>query len=313
MLVRIREGIQLADVQWTGMPEQLGVYLMDTADGLAVVDPGPTVCREALEAALGAMGATVGDLRHILLTHIHLDHAAVAGSLVRQVPGARVYVHSRGAPHLEDPSRLLASALRIYGDELATLFGEFGAIPRDRLVVLEGGERLSLGQRRIRVAATPGHAIHHVAYLDEGEGVAFTGDVGGEATQHGTPCLPVTPPPDIDLPAWRRSIDLIQDWRPEVLGVTHFGPVPAPQAHLEELWTRLVDWSEQVRVLVADTSRTDEEQASLFADAEWARLTSGLPEERAAWVDRRSIHSSYFGLARYWRRQVPTPATTPPT
>ncbi len=302
MLVRIREGIMQADVHWL-TPEMLAVYLIDTGDGLAVVDPGPSVTREALEQAIGAMGATFSDVRHVLLTHIHLDHAAFAGQLVKESPRAHVYVHARGAPHMEDPSRLLASALRIYGDDMARLFGDYGAVPRDRLVVLEGGEHLKLGHKRLLAGYTPGHAIHHIAYLDEKEGVVFTGDVAGEATQHNTPALPVTPPPDIDLESWRTSIDLMLSWRPEQLLLTHFGQVARPQEHLEEMWTRLVDWAAQVKEMIADTSRSDEYHAEAFAESEWQRLTSGMPQEQAEWVDRKSIQSSWPGLARYWRRK----------
>ncbi len=309
MLVRVREGVMRGDLHWMEQPEGIATYLIDTRDGLAIVDPGPTVCQEALASCIGAMGASFRDVRHVLLTHIHLDHAAFTGSLVRQEPRIRVYVHARGAPHLEDPSRLLASANRIYGDDMARLFGEFGAVPRDNLVVLEGGERLSLGTRRFLAGYTPGHAIHHLAYLDEHEGLVFTGDVAGECTQHDTPALPVTPPPDIDLESWRSSIDLMLSWRPEVLLLTHFGEVPDPRRHLEEMWSRLEDWAAQIREMVEDSSRSDDAHADAFEEAEWDRLTSGMPAEQARWVDHRSIRSSWFGLARYWRRRL-TPPTT---
>ncbi|MBL8960606.1 MAG: MBL fold metallo-hydrolase, partial [Gemmatimonadetes bacterium] len=159
-----------------------------------------------------------------------------------------------------------------------------------------------LGDRRWRVAATPGHAIHHVAFLDEREGLAWTGDVAGEATQHGTPALPAAPPPDIDLAAWRTSLDLLEGWRAEQLLLTHFGQVADPAAHLQDLWARVVDWADKVRASL-DEPGTDEERAAQFADAEWAFLTRDLPAEQAAWVHRSTIESSWAGLARYWRKQ----------
>lgn len=302
-LVRIREGIALGDLHHAGQVESVATYLVETRDGIAVVDPGPTSCAEAFRDALRVFGARPSDLRHVLLTHIHLDHAGYAGSLVREVPGITVYVHEVGAPHLVDPSRLMASARRIYGDAMESLWGDFLPVPADRLRVLAGGERLVLGERRWLAAATPGHAIHHLAFLDEHEGVAWTGDVAGEATQHGTPALPAAPPPDIDLPSWRQSLDLIEGWRAEQLLLTHFGAVADPAAHLGELWARVLDWAEKVRASLDDAG-TDEERAERFADTEWAHLTQGLPPEQAAWVHRSTIQSSWSGLARYWRKQA---------
>lgn len=307
-LVHVRTGMAYGDLRHEGREEAIAACLVDTGDGLALVDPGPSSTREALEALVAAFGARRDDIRHLLLTHIHLDHAGVAGSLVRDVPRARVYVHARGAPHLADPTRLLDSARRIYRDRMDALWGEFLPVPTDRLVVLEGTERLALGSRRWRVAATPGHAIHHVAYLDEHEGIVFTGDVAGEATQHGTPALPVTPPPDIDLEAWRPSLDTILGWGPEGLVLTHYGLVRDPRAHLDAMWGRLLDWSAQVRDAL-DAPGTDDEKADAFQASEVARLTAGMPAEQARWVDADAVRSSWFGLARYWRRKHTPPAT----
>jgi len=309
-LVHVRAGIAYGDLRHLDRPEAIAACLIDTGDGIGLLDPGPSSCREALEGLLARFGARRDDVRHVFLTHIHLDHAGVTGSLVRDVPRARVYVHARGAAHLLDPTRLLASAQRIYGSELDRLWGEFLPVPRDALVVLEGGERLHVGSRRWRVAATPGHAVHHVAYLDEHEGIVFTGDVAGEATRHGTPALPVAPPPDIDLEAWRPSLDRILAWGPEALVLTHFGLVPDPSGHVEEMWARLLDWSAQVRDSL-DRPGTDDERADAFRDAELARLTEGMPADRAQWVEADAIRSSWFGLARYWRKKLAPPVVPP--
>jgi glyoxylase-like metal-dependent hydrolase (beta-lactamase superfamily II) len=302
-LVRIREGIALGDLEFAGQLEAVATYLVDTPDGVVVVDPGPWSCTEAFREALRLFGAAPADVRHLFLTHIHLDHAGAAGALAREVPELTVHVHRVGAPHVVDPSRLLASARRIYGDDMDRLWGECLPVPPDRLSILEGGERLTLGSRRWRVAATPGHAIHHLAFLDEQEGLAYTGDVAGEGTRHGTPPLPAAPPPDIDLEAWRTSLDLLEAWRPEQLLLTHFGPVTDPTSHLHELWHRLLEWAATVRSSL-DTAGSDEERAARFADAEWERLTRGMPPEQAARVHRDTIEGSWYGLARYWRRRM---------
>ena len=302
MLVRFREGMVLGDLLHLGRAESIATALVDTGDGIGIVDPGPSSCRDVLQEILRDWGAGFEDVRHVFLTHIHLDHAGVTGSLLQATPRAQVYVHARGAPHMADPTRLLESAGRIYGEDMDRLWGEFLPVPRDRITVLDGGERLTIGFRRWRVAATPGHAVHHVAYLDERDGVVFAGGVAGEATQHGTPALPVAPPPDIDLESWRPSLDRILEWRPESLFLTHFGEVHEPRGHIEEMWARLVEWSELVRASL-DQPGTDEERADAFFQQVWDELTATMPPERTTWVERDAIRSSWFGLARYWRKR----------
>src|SRR5207249_2172225 len=167
-------------------------------DGV-IVDPGPASSVAALDGV---------EPRALLLTHIHLDHAGATGVLVRRHPELVVYVHEIGAPHVADPSKLLRSAARLYGDDMERLWGEVLPVPAERLRVLRGGEVLG----RFRVAYTPGHASHHVSYLHEPTGVAFTGDVTGVRIHDGCILAP-TPPPDIDLQAWRASLDVIETWR----------------------------------------------------------------------------------------------------
>ena len=308
-LVRIRDGIALADLHLGGEAESVATYLVETRDGLVIVDPGPGSCADAFHDALRQAGASVTDLRHLLLTHIHLDHAGAAGALAREVPHLQVHVHPVGAPHLLDPGRLLASAQRIYGDDMDRLWGPFLPVPVDQVRVLDHDARLTIGERRWRVAATPGHAIHHLAFLEEREGLAWTGDVAGEATQHGTPALPAAPPPDIDLAEWQRSIDLVAGWRPEALLLTHYGIARDPQAHLRELWDRLVDWAGQVQRSLEEPG-SDEERAERFGSTEFERLTRGMSPGQARWVNRSTIVSSWPGLARYWRRRMKADAGT---
>jgi glyoxylase-like metal-dependent hydrolase (beta-lactamase superfamily II) len=202
-------------------------------DGV-LVDPGPQSCEDTLLAALGGEPP-----RALLLTHIHFDHAGAAGALVRRWPDLPVYVHERGAPHLIDPTKLVASAARLYGGEdgLARLWGEVVPVPESNLRVLQGGE--SGVEGAFRVEYTPGHASHHVSYLHEGSGMAFVGDMAGVRVPPGPFTLAPTPPPDIDVEAWERSLGTIAGWDPQRLGLTHFGEVDDPGAQLDRVRERL--------------------------------------------------------------------------
>jgi glyoxylase-like metal-dependent hydrolase (beta-lactamase superfamily II) len=196
------------------------------ADGV-LVDPGPQSCEHTLLERLGDERP-----RALLLTHIHFDHAGVSGALVRRWPDLPVYVHERGAKHLADPERLVASATRLYGEEgMQRLWGDVVPVPEDNLRVLTGGERGIEGG--FRVEYTPGHASHHVAYLHEDSGWAFVGDVAGVRIPPDDLVVAPTPPPDIDVEAWERSLDVVAGWSPERLALTHFGEVGEPQAQLD--------------------------------------------------------------------------------
>ena len=198
-------------------------------DGV-LVDPGPQSCEETLLEAIGGERP-----RALLLTHIHFDHAGAAGALVRRWPDLPVYVHERGAKHLVDPERLVASAARLYGGEegLARLWGEVVPVPEENLRVLEGGETGIEGA--FRVEYTPGHASHHVCYFHEDSGWAFVGDMAGVVVPPNPYTLAPTPPPDIDVEAWERSLGIIGAWEPKGLGLTHFGAVEDPPEQLERL------------------------------------------------------------------------------
>src|SRR5664280_637545 len=212
---------ELTDLLHLGRPRVIGAWRV----GEVIVDPGPSSCLERLLPGLDADPPRV-----IALTHIHLDHAGATGTLLRRFPEAEVWVHERGARHMVDPSRLIDSATRLYGAEMQRLWGEFLPVPADRVRVLEGGETLGA----FRVAYTPGHASHHVSYLHQPSGFAFTGDVTGVRIGAGLVLAP-TPPPDIDLEAWRASIDTIERWRPRRLAVTHFGGFDDVAEHLDAL------------------------------------------------------------------------------
>src|SRR5918911_3187880 len=223
------------DVLHQGVPRAICCFQIDDV----IVDPGPESSHRALLDGLDGFVP-----RAILLTHIHFDHAGATGALCRLWPDAEVWVHERGARHMADPSRLVASAQRIYGDQFATLWGEVVPVPQERMRVLTGGERLD----GFQVEYTPGHASHHVAYLHEASGTALCGDVAGARIGDG-PLIAPTPPPDIDIEAWHRSIDVIADWSPERLALTHWGSFTDVAEHLEGLHAELDESVEAARTL----------------------------------------------------------------
>jgi len=249
--------------------------------GDVLVDPGPESTVSTLMDAIGDRAPSA-----LLLTHIHLDHAGATGALVRAFPDLRVYVHELGAPHLIDPSKLLRSAGRLYGeDNMDRMWGETVPVPEENIAILRGGETVE----GFRVAYAPGHASHHVAYLHEDSGWAFTGDVAGVRIAHDQPIVPPTPPPDIDVEAWLQSIDTVQAWDPAALALTHFGAYEDVAAHLDTL------------------------RAALRKQADWVRDLDE-PEFRArrrAWVDDAPVYEQaapsdqmWQGLERYWRKRA---------
>ncbi len=229
-----RRSMRVIDLMHLGRERVIGCWQV----GDVLIDPGPGSCLPVLLDALGD-----DQPRALLLTHIHLDHAGASGALVQRWPDLEVYVHERGARHMHDPSRLIDSARRLYGDDMDRLWGEMVPVPERNLTVLSGGERLLDGA--FEVAYTPGHASHHVSYLHDG--TAFVGDVGGVQIAPGSPSIPPTPPPDIDVEAWHESLELIRAWRPERLAMTHFGAAEDVDAQLAELEARLDEWAELAR------------------------------------------------------------------
>jgi glyoxylase-like metal-dependent hydrolase (beta-lactamase superfamily II) len=228
-------GIGFEDLEFLGMPRVIATVMVEGPDGLAIVDPGPSTTLPTLIGHLRSRGARVGDIRSVLLTHIHLDHAGATGLLVRDNPALSVYVHRVGAPHLVDPSKLLASAGRLWGAEMDRLWGAVEPVPASNLIALDGGERIEVGGRMWEVAYTPGHASHHVSYFSEDIGTAFVGDTAGVRVTPDGFVLPPTPPPDIDLPLWASSLDTIEAWHPRTLFLTHFGPSTHVPEHLQEM------------------------------------------------------------------------------
>jgi glyoxylase-like metal-dependent hydrolase (beta-lactamase superfamily II) len=294
--------VDYIDLQFRGSPRVIATALIDGPGGVTLIDPGPTSCLPVLEAGLGDRGLTLRDVRTLLLTHIHLDHAGATGSIVERVPGIKVYVHERGAPHMTDPAKLLASAARLHGDQMEALWGAFLPVPASQVTALAGGERLDLSGTSMRVAYTPGHAKHHVSYLDERAGMAYVGDTGGIRIT-GDYLLAPTPPPDIDIEAWQSSLDLIDAWQPVSLFLTHFGPTTPARAHLARFRTTLTAMAEAVRDALK-AGGSEEKQIREFVDRMREDARRGLPESEAKATELAAPFDQLWqGLARYWRKR----------
>jgi glyoxylase-like metal-dependent hydrolase (beta-lactamase superfamily II) len=241
-------------------------------------------------------------VQHILLTHIHLDHAGASGTIVRDHPHIKVLVHERGVRHMADPSRLIESATRVYGDRMEHFWGEFAPVPSGNLVSLGGGESIEAGGRTFDVAYTPGHASHHVSFFDASSGVAFVGDTAGVCIKGGY-VLPPTPPPDIDLELWQGSVDRILAWSPTTLMLTHFGAVTSVRPHLAALMENLRTTSGIALSLLKEPG-SDEERGRAFAEKLRHLLRSYMTEpEVMTYVVAAAYEHLFSGLARYWRKK----------
>jgi glyoxylase-like metal-dependent hydrolase (beta-lactamase superfamily II) len=291
------------DVGFQGRSGVIAAAVVHGPAGVALIDPGPASTLPALRAGLGRRGAAVEDVRAILLTHIHLDHAGATGELVRLRPDVDVYVHERGAPHMVDPSKLLASAARLYGDAMDRLWGPVTPVPAANVHVLAGGETVEVVGHALRTAYTPGHAVHHVAYHHADSGIAFVGDVGGIRLTASTYVSAPTPPPDIDLERWRESMDRVLAWAPRSLFLTHFGLGGEPAHHFQELSERLDTTSALVRASL-DRPGDDAERAEAFAAEIALELRRRMPDAEAARYEAGApAPLNWQGLARYWRKK----------
>jgi glyoxylase-like metal-dependent hydrolase (beta-lactamase superfamily II) len=282
-----------------GRPTIIASHVL-LGDEPALIDPGPGSTLPQLEAGLAAHGLALGDLRTILLTHIHLDHAGATGAIVARNPHVHVYVHQRGAPHIINPERLMRSASRLYGDQMDILWGQMFPVPEERITTLAGGETLRLGGRTLRVYDSPGHASHHVIYVDEQSGAAAIGDNGGIRLPGFSYISPATPPPEIDLEAWAGTLDLLERLRPAWLLLTHFGPFADPAAHIAAYREVLARWSAVVREGL-ERGASEEETKSRLMAIENAILADD--DSRARYQQASPIDLNYAGLARYWRKQ----------
>ncbi len=301
---RFANGIALIDLHHDDRASVIAAAALETDGGLAIVDPGPAATIPALRSGLAEAGLDLADVHTLLATHIHLDHAGACGTLVRANPNIKVFVHQRGAPHMIDPSRLVQSATRLFGDRMDRLWGECLPIPRENLTILEGDETIRVHGRPLDVAYTPGHASHHVSSLDSRSGTAFVGDASGGRILDGPVVLPDTPPPDLDLDATRTSLRRIESWEPERLFVTHFGTATGVAAHHAQLEERLATWAGWVREALDDDD-PDEVRCRRFGERVGRELRETLDEESAvAYEHGAPPELSWYGLARYWRKRM---------
>jgi glyoxylase-like metal-dependent hydrolase (beta-lactamase superfamily II) len=266
------------DLRHGGAERVIGVYLLDTDDGPALFDCGPTTCIDALKEGLRSRGLELRDVRHLLLSHIHLDHAGATGVLVREHPALQVHVSEIGAPHLVDPSRLESSARRLYGDSFDDLWGELAPVPDEN--VHDVRERV-LG---LECFPTQGHASHHVSYLDA-DGTLYAGDAAGVRIQPHLTVLPPTPPPEFDFETWLQTLAEIERRAPARLALVHFGVAEDVERHLGELRHRLEEWTSLTGV-------TEEE----FSESVRREVDEIYERAMPFW-------QSYAGLKRYWDKR----------
>lgn len=291
------------DLNWTGRPKSIAAVLVQSDGVNALIDPGPASTLETLRAGLNEHGLRVQDLHTILLTHIHLDHAGAVGALVKENPKLDVFVHEFGAPRVADPSKLLASARRLYGAEIDRLYGDVLPVPEENLRALAGGETVSVGKRDFEILYTPGHASHHLTFWDAQDGVAFVGDVGGITVEGDTFIMPATPPPDIDIELWNNSFDAIAALRPAKLFLTHFGYAHDPQAHIARYRKKLAHWSAMVKTLF-ESGKTEEAAAQEFVDAVAGETKRAVAASEADhYIFNGGLYLSWLGLLRYTKKQ----------
>ena len=292
--------IHTLDLRFLKSTETIAAYLIETSAGPILFESGPHSVFPVLESELARFGYKVADIKHLFLTHIHFDHAGAAWALAKN--GTQVYVHPRGYKHMHDPSRLYASAERIYGDKMAYLWGAMEGIPEDLLHATEHKEVIKIGDTEIQSLHTPGHAVHHIAWRIGDDLIA--GDVAGCTIEQG-PVVPPCPPPDINIEDWEASIDLILNSGVKALYLTHFGKVTEIEKHLEELRTILWDWANFIKPHF-DKGTDPRELTPIFAAyAEQQLRDAGVADDLVAKYDKANpAWMSVAGLMRYWGKRV---------
>ncbi|MCB1095958.1 MAG: MBL fold metallo-hydrolase [Verrucomicrobiae bacterium] len=293
--------IHTLDLGFIGIPGSVAAFLVELPDGqLALVETGPHSTFERLNTAVAATGHALTDIQHVLITHIHLDHAGAAWALAQH--GAKIYVHPAGLKHLTSPERLMASAQRIYGNDMDRLWGQMHPIAEGQLVPALHEQIFRIGGRAFAAFHTPGHASHHVAWM-LGEDALFTGDVAGVRIGSG-PVQPPCPPPDIDLREWRRSIKLLRKLPAERLFLTHFGEVADKGKHLDELAAMLIDWSEWVALEMRDGQIIEDMVIGFQRYVEAQLRAAGAGTALLAQYDAANpAYMNVTGLVRYWNKE----------
>ena len=302
ILVEVAPGITAIDTVYGGRERYTAAYLIRAREPL-LIETGPSTSHDHVVSGLARLGLGAADLAHVALTHIHLDHAGGVGAIAERFPGARIHVHEAGARHLADPERLVASAMRIYGaDTMARLFGDVLAVPADRIRPMAHGDRIDLGDRAIRVLATPGHAKHQVALVDDATGAVFTGDALGIHPPDLPVLRPATPPPDYDLELAVGSIERIRAAATGgLLLFAHYGPVADVDRICDLAVGRFRAWTDRARAVLDDGGDLDAVVAALEAEALADRTTGAEASPDLARLETlSSIRMNALGIVRYW-------------
>jgi glyoxylase-like metal-dependent hydrolase (beta-lactamase superfamily II) len=302
----LADGVSVIDTLLAGEREFNAVYLLE-ADEPTIVEAGPGADVPLVVEALTSLGIGADDLAHIVVTHIHVDHAGGSGALVGVFPSATVWVHDRGAPHLADPTRLLASTARTYGERLMReLYGTTLPVPADRLRAVADGDRIALGGRELSVLHTPGHASHHIALHDDRSGAIFTGEAVGSHLPWADTYRPALPPPEVDVEAALASIATIRARHPSALLTSHFGPIGDPEEGCERGAVRIRAWAETVRRRLEDDPDVEVEALTDALRTQAAQeylADSGSPIDLERYDAIGSIRMNAQGLQRYWRKR----------
>ncbi|MDF2703193.1 MAG: beta-lactamase-like protein [Rubrobacteraceae bacterium] len=296
--------IETIDLNFLGAEEIIASFLLLGDGSAAIVETGPATCLDSLGDGLGEHGVSAEDVHQVFLTHIHLDHAGASGHLAELLPNATFYVHEVGVPHLVDPSKLWKSATRIYGERMEELWGEARPVPENRIEVLKGGEELEAADGILSAHYTPGHAYHHLAYLEPDSGALFAGDVAGIRLPGQSYVRPPTPPPEIDLEAWVRSIEEMRRISPQSLCPTHFGRFDDVERHLGELEQRLQSWVLFVGERIEAGAGREEIADDLRREGDAEMLAEGATPEESGRYDLAGDYPTLVdGLMRYVSRR----------
>lgn len=309
----VADGIVMVDTAMAGQRELNAVFVLEGPEP-ALIEAAPAADGPIVTGALARLGIGATDLAHLVVTHIHLDHAGGAGALLERYPSATVWVHERGARHLVDPTRLVASTARTYGEaRMHALYGEVTPCPADRVRTVVDGDTIAIGGgRSLAIVHTPGHASHHVAIHDDATGAMFTGEAVGTYLPWAGTFRPALPPPEVDLEAMRTSVEAMRARRPTRLLTSHFGPVPDPEGAFDDALATAERWSDAVRERLARTPGADDDDLTQEVRAVAAREMAEAGHDLDAEIDRYdvigSIGMNAQGLGRYWRQRAAGPA-----
>ena len=302
-MIALATGLSYFDLDFMQLPQIIATVVAHGPGGVVLIDPGPTSTLPRLRSTLATAGISMNDVTTILLTHIHLDHAGSTGTILKELPDVKVYVHEKGVAHMANPEKLVASATRLYGGEMDRLWGEVRPVPAASMEILQGGERMAVGNRVFEVEYTPGHASHHVSFFDRASGIAFVGDTAGVRLMNRGFVMPPTPPPDIDLEAWAVSLDRIERWHPETLFLTHFGPTAPVTPHLAQLRDHTALASQLAKQSLARDGE-DADREKWFAEELRRELMRRMNVADAhAYEVAGRFDLNWRGLARYWRKK----------